>query len=421
MALRPVTRAPALPSAVGSDPHASPWQSVRHHAATRGDDVAMLVPAGEHLREVTWAELARDAERAGAGLIRSGLRADQIVLSLLPGHARPELELALRVMGAVVIQVAAQCSPEDVARELVDVDVRLVIAEDATDLHRLHGLSFPSAQLFALDGGRGWERLLQLGAERLAMDPGAVSRIDQVIDQREAGARLLRQGQTLGRIAPGLELAEGVIPSGGVSVLLGDLSDPHVQLVRAAHVVAGGTLVHVADSAQLEDVLARVTAQVLAMGDDADDVLAHMVERASVPSPRARWMRRRVEAVVPPRPQRGAVPAMVVAPRVSDPVRAGLEGLGATVSLLPVLEIVAADLPVPPPVVRGDATHLPRRSRRAPDREFQLSVPTPHATGESAQTDEPDASAFELPSLPLFGGESFLDRLLIAQSRGGPA
>ena len=70
----------------------------------------------------------------------------------------------------------------------------------------------------------------------------------------------------------------------------------------------------------------------------------------------------------------------------------------------------ALDLPVPPPVVMGDPSTLPRRARRDPGRDFQFE------TERAPQFDESEGSAFVLPSLPLFGGESFLYKLLLARA-----
>lgn len=76
-------------------------------------------------------------------------------------------------------------------------------------------------------------------------------------------------------------------------------------------------------------------------------------------------------------------------------------------------DLQPADLPVPPLVVMGNAADLPRRSRNDPGRDFQLE------TDRDPQFDEPEESAFVLPSLPLFGGESFLDKLLRSQALEG--
>jgi len=101
----------------------------------------------------------------------------------------------------------------------------------------------------------------------------------------------------------------------------------------------------------------------------------------------------------------------VVAADVPDVVRKAFTASGARVSGTGTPVLLPADLPVPPPVVLGDAADLPRRARREPAREFQLETER-----ETAQP-EPDESAFVLPSLSLIGGESFLDKLLLAKAR----
>ena len=91
--------------------------------------------------------------------------------------------------------------------------------------------------------------------------------------------------------------------------------------------------------------------------------------------------------------------------------RAVLAAAGIEVLELAAVALADPDLPVPPPVVMGRVADLPRRSREEPGEEFRLVVDRPQAPAGD------DESAFELPSLPLFGGESFLDKLLLARAR----
>lgn len=409
-----VTRASALPTGtVDATGPASPYRLVHEHARTRGDDVAYVVGAGDAREPRTWAQVALVVERAGAGLVRSGLRVDQVVVSLLPaGHAWPELDLALRAIGAVVVQVAADATAEDLVRELEGVDVRLVVAEAEADLHRLDGLTFRSAEMFALDGGRGWDRLLALGAERLTMDPDAVARADRVVDPALAGPRLLRARAPLARVAPppgpGLDLA-----GDAVVVLVGDAADATVQLVREAHLAAGCTLRHVADDADLAVELTELGPSVLALSAAAAAVLpAHLDAVPAQAWSRRRSGRARAHDDGALRAWLGGHLEKVVAAELPDRVARGLAEVGVTPWAL-TADLLAADLPVPPPVLVGDASTLPRRSRQEPGRDFRFDDDREPVAAQGEPT------AFELPSLPLFGGESFLDKLLMKQALEG--
>ncbi len=409
MAYIPVTRAPALPTgAVDAQGTSSQFRTVQEHARTRGDDIAYVVQAGDERAYRTWTEVAHTVEVAGAGLVRSGLRTDQVVVSLLPaGHAWPELDLALQAIGAVVVHVSAGAATADLARGLEGVDVRLVVAEDEADLRRLHGLTFGSAEMFALAGGRGWDRLLTLGAERLTMDPDAVARADRVVDPSLAGPRLLRAGAPLARV--GADSGPVLAPD-AVVVLVGDVADATVQLVREAHVAAGCTLRHLADHDRLAEELADLGPTVLAVSSDVAAWLPGVLEA----SPARQLLRRRsgrsrgtdLSAL---RAWLGGHLELLVADDVPDRVeRVVGEAGGRTWG--PAAELLPADLPVPPPVIIGDASTLPRRSRREPGREFQFD------NDREPRSPAPEPSAFALPSLPLFGGESYLDKLLLAQA-----
>ena len=414
MAYIPVTRAPALPtSAPGATDTAgatSPFRTVQEHARTRGDDIAYVVRVGEERDYRTWAQVAHAVERAGAGLVRSGLRADQVVVSLLPaGHAWPELDLALRSIGAVVVHVSPAATADDLVRELDGVDVRLVVAEAEADLRRLSGLTFRAAEMFALDGGRGWDRLVTLGAERLTMDPDAVARADRAVDPLLSGPRLLGPGAAMGRTARAADQGLVLAPD-AVVVLVGDVADATVQLVREAHVAAGCTLRHLPDDTGLAAELVALGPTVLAVSADAAAGLPAVLEASPARVLlRRRTARTRSHDVAALRTWLGGHLEQVVAVDLPDRVARVVAELGA-VPLAPVVDLLPADLPVPPPVLVGDASTLPRRSRQDPGRDFQFD------NDRRSGAPEPESSAFALPSLPLFGGESFLDKLLMAQS-----
>lgn len=399
MPLVPQVRASALPSGHVPVLPPSPWRLLHALAESRARDVAYVV-AGEAR---TWAEVAQTVERAAAGLVRSGLRADQVVVSLLPSaHARPELEIALRAIGAVVVHLAPGIEGDDLARAMADVDVRLVLTPDEAELERLSGLTFRSAEMFAVDESR-WERLLTLGAERLRMDPDVVSRVDRGVEPDGTAARLVTMDGALGRVPAS---ALPVHPDVGATIVVGDDADPLVQAALDVHVSSGGTLVRLSAVDALPAVLAEVRPTCLVLGHLAADALPGLAPAV----PAARRLR-------PGRPRNadvlrawaGGNLTSVIVDRPARAVEDLLSGVDVPVRVVPV-DLLPADLPAPLPVLLGDAADLPRRSRQDPGRDFQLDI-------DRASPGAPDESAFELPSLPLFGGESFLDKLLIAQAK----
>jgi hypothetical protein len=408
MALVQQPRASALPSGPQPLLPPSPLRRLAALAEHRPDDPALLVSTGSGFESRSWSEVERTVHCAGAGLLRSGLRPDQVVLSLLPpAHAHPELEIALRAIGAVVIHVSPDAGPDDLAQQLVGVDVRLVVSQTESDLDRLAGLTFRSAEMFALDG---WTRLLALGAERLTMDPDAVSRVDRMVDPDGAVSRLLRPGLPLVRVTPGA--GESVeLPGSGVMLLVGDHADPFVQLVADAHLAAGGTLARVAGPADLPHALPEVLPTALLLSAAAAEELPALLTRVTVPEARRlRVTRSRATGSDALRAWFGSRLSLVLVPARTDALAGVANEVGAELVVLEVGDVAAPDLPLPPPVVIGDASTLPRRSRRDPGREFTFK------TDQVPQFDESEGSAFVLPSLPLFGGESFLDKLLLARA-----
>lgn len=364
-----VTRASALPGAAGTPSGTpsgdTPYGRLVGHAGTHGDASAHVVRTDGRSVTRTWSEVADTVQAAAAGLVRSGLRADQVVVSLLPAaHEHPELDLALRIIGAVVVHVAPDVTTDDLLAGLGGAPVRLVVADTEADLERLQGLTFPHAQLFTVDGGRGWQHLLELGAERLRMDPDLVERLDRVVDPAAATPRLLAPRHGFVRLTGGEPVRLG---PDAVAVVVGHESDPVVQHVTDAHLASGCTLVRLPHGAPLARVVAQHAPTVLGL-------------------------------------------AAGVGGALTAAVRVGLDELGTQVVAADAVRLEAATLPLPPPVLMGDPADLPRRARRDPGREFQLDNDREPAPAP----DEP--SAFQLPSLPLFGGESFLDKLLLSRA-----
>jgi hypothetical protein len=406
----PVARAQALPGRVTPSVHASAWQAVSRHARDRADDVAYVVASSEGLIPRTWAEVSRQVERAAAGLVRSGLRVDQVVVSLLPAdHAHPELDLALRTVGAVVVHVGPDAGPDDLARDLAAADVRLLVAEGAEDVARLDGVPLPRAELFTIDGGRGWARLLELGAERLVMDPEVVQRADGIVDPAGAEPRLLAGTTPLGRV-PEEPLRPGVLDPRAVALVAGDPADPLLHAVREAHLQAGFTLCVVQAPGRLAEVAAHVHPSVLVVPERSADALPRVLDSLAPTAPRARRSRgwRSGSGRTSGHASSGGRGPVVVTPAPSEEVRARVAELGGAVEAVRLAGLRPADLPQPLPVVMGDGALLPRRSRRSPGDDFGLRLEP-----------EVDASAF-LPSLPLMSGESFLDQLLLSRARQAP-
>jgi AMP-binding enzyme len=406
----PVARAQALPGRSAAPVRASAWQAVARHARDRADDVAYVLaePSGPVPR--TWAEVADAVERAAAGLVRSGLRVDQVVVSLLPSdHAHPELDLALRTVGAVVVHVGPDAGADDLARELAGVDVRLVVAEGADDVARLDGIPLSRAELFTLDGGRGWARLLELGAERLVMDPEVVQRADSIVDPDGAEPRFFSGTTPLVR-APRTSLRDGVFDPRALALVAGGPADPLLHVVRETHLSVGFTLCVVQDADRLRDVAAHTRPTVLVVPEQRAEVLPGVLAVLAPPTPTPRRSRgwRSGAGRTAGSAASAARGPLVVTPAPSEEVRASVAALGGAVEVADLADPRPADLPEPPPVVMGDPTLLPRRARRSPGDDFGLRLEP-----------EVDASAF-LPSLPLMSGESFLDQLLLSRARQAP-
>jgi hypothetical protein len=407
MPVLPSERAAALPTGEQQQLPPSQLRRLRALAAAHPDEVAVVVATASGPERRTWSQVEVTVEQAAAGLLRSGMRADQVVLSLLPAaHAHPELDLALRAIGAVVVHVAPDATPEDLVRELGAVDVRLVLVDDESRLERLVGLQLRAAAMF--ETRTGWDRLLDLGAERLRMDPDAVTRVDRVVDPDGTAARVLRREVAMRRVAPAA--ASNAPGTGEVTLLVGHDAEPLVHAVRDAHLVGGGALGRLPDATDIADALAYLRPTTLVVAPDAVDGLRGLVP-APANEPRRLLPRSRTPDVEPLRPWFGGRLVRVVATGLPTEVDELLRGLGIDVVVPPAVEVLPAELPVPPPVLVGDVADLPRRSRQDPGTDFRLR------TDVALVGDEPEETAFVLPSLPLFGGESFLDKLLIEQAR----
>lgn len=317
----------------------SPWSWLTRHAAERGDDVAYVVGPGAG-RTLTWTEVRDAVALVVGGLLESGLRPGDVVVSLLPaGHDRPELDLALRTMGAVVVHVSPRAGADEVRRELEVLDVRLVLVERSGDLARVRGADLDATDVLVPSDGPGWRRLLGWGAERLAADPELVSRVEAGVDRSTTGPRLLRPGARLGRVVPGVEIAGGhgpdLMPYDAVVLLVGEASDPFVHAVGDAHLAAGSTLVRVGDPHRMAGAIARHRPSVVALSAEGSTPLDEVV---------VAWLwllpRRRPEAepetdLAARRAFGGSMTTFVV-PTISDFLLDMVDELGLPVTLIEV-------------------------------------------------------------------------------------
>lgn len=414
-----VARAHALPVREATAPR-TPWQTLTTHARDRGSEAAFLVVSARGCERRTWADVAVTVELAVAGLVRSGLRSGQVVVSLLAaGHRHPELDLALRVLGAVVVHVSPAASAEDLRRSLAGVEVRLVLVETSNDIARLQGVLLGRPEVFVVDEASGWDSLLLLGAERLQMDPSLAERCDRSTDAGAADARLLSEGAPLGRLPKTAAPRAGVFTPSAITLAVGHLSDPMVQMVCEAHWAIGFALCLVTDPAAAPRAVAAAGASVVVLSTPTVEVLDR-VFAAARPARRTRSSRNHSAGTTRAgklRAGRQSRAPLIVAGRLTEPARLATAAASAVVELVEIGVLASADLPRPPPAVVGDASQLPRRSRRGPGTDFELHVQSTRAPESAASTlPAPRGSSASLPSLPLMSGESFLDKLLLSRA-----
>lgn len=407
----PTAGAGAVPGRGSLERRAPAWSALAEHSRRRGPRTARVVLDGERLVAHSWAESAQEVEQAAAGLVRSGLRVDQVVVSLVaPGHHVGDIDLALHAAGAVVVHVDPHASSEHLARELGGVDVRLVVVDAVESLDRLGSLPLPGAELFALDSGRGWARLLELGSERLKMDPDAVARAGRTVRSVATEPRLLAAGRGLGRVPAHVLFGAHGLTEEDVVLVASAAADLSRHAARAEHLRSGAALCELPDGADVLAALEQLQPTVLVLDQAATAEIARHADAHGQRQRRGLLRRSPAGDARPP----GALRVRLVAtPTTADDELAWMRRAGIDVVAPPELPLLVPDLPVPPPVIIGDARDLPRRSRGAPGKDFVWAVDrgAVHATPPG-----PDDTAFVLPSLPLFGGESYLDRLLLARA-----
>lgn len=376
-------RAQALPGGQGPDLGPSPYRSLARLAAERGGDPAVLARDAAGWSARTWVQVHDEVVRATAGLVRLGLHLDQVVVAVLPpGQAWPDLELAVRAAGAVLVQVSPSVPAAEVARLLGDVDVRLVVTDGAaTDgpPEALAGLSLDRALRLDLDGGAGWRRLQEQGAERLVMDPDVVTRTEAMVDPDDTVPRALvatADGAVVGRhdADPGPDAA---LATTDVVLLAGDPDDPFVRRVLHQHLQLGFTLARVAGGDELLAALAEVDPTVVALDDPSAEQLVDRLREDGPAAGGAESCGRLTGVLLAGLPRVPAAGSGV----------SGMPGLptmpGLVVTELPSTPMGEARLPVRRPDVQGDAATLPRRMRASRDSAFGSE-----AAG-AAQLDEP--------------------------------
>jgi hypothetical protein len=362
---RLLARAQALPVGDRPDPGPSPFRSLARLAAERGADPALLRTVDDDLGDHhdgrgvrTWAEVHDGVVRAAAGLVRLGLHPDQVVVTALPpAQAWPDLELAVRATGAVLVHVSPSVPAADVARLLEEVEVRLVVTDGGTAPDPLAGLTLDRALRLDLDGGEGWRRLRQLGAERLVMDPDVVTRTEAMVDPEDTVPRVLvatEDGAAVGRHDAG-PVPDAALSPTDVVLLAGSADDPFVRRVLHQHVQLGFALAWVDGDDELPAVLDRVDPTVLALDDPSARLLADRLRDAGPAACAGRACTRLTGVLLAGLPR---VPAAVVA------------APGVVITELPSAPMGEARLPVRPPVVQGDAAGLPRRMRASRDSAF---------------------------------------------------
>lgn len=332
-----IARASALPGAPPVLPP-SPFRHLVRHATERPDGIArMSVTAHGAWESSTWADVRLDVERAAAGLVRRGLRPDQVVVSVVQSERHlAEVELAVRATGAVLVSLAPETRHADLVRLLRDTHVRLVIADTETDLVRLGGARPERAELLLLEGGAGWRRLQEYGAERLVMDPDAVTRTEAMVAPEDTVPRRIvhaPNGDAVMCVPPSPAALSEQLSAQDVVLVSGSPGDPFVLQVYDAQLAAGAAVAFAPVGTDLSAALAAVRPTVVAIDDSGAAALGEQLHTST----EARVLR-------------------LARPDVAAP------------------SLVPAGLPARPVVRQGDGSSLTRRQRAAPPSAFALAV-----------------------------------------------
>src|SRR6185437_6852459 len=183
---------------------------LRQAAETSGDAWAYSDEAGSGggWRSLTWSQVRQRVLEVAAGFAALGLAPGERVALMLPNRSEHVLaDLGAVHAGGLGVTLYATLAPEQIAYVAADCDARIAVLDGAAELarwqpvlDRLPGLATiivrdPSA---CPAGGRymTWDRLVALGRDRLAADPGEITARMAAIKPGDPLALLYTSGTT---------------------------------------------------------------------------------------------------------------------------------------------------------------------------------------------------------------------------------
>ena len=264
--------------------HPSPLVRLERHARERALEVAVVERSGDGWASLTWNELYRRVIDGAAGMIEAGVSPGHVVVVRVPTGARQvELELAVRVAGAVPLLLPEHMDVDEVGRLLDGIEVRLVIVDDAGRLELLRAASLLDAQLFECDD-RSWERLRAMGLERRKRQPDLLPWVDRARTDAASGAvlGLPREKAQAWLFRPESSGMLSDLRGDDVVLLTGEATDRFTTVVRDAHLTSGCLLAWVETPADLEAALAHVSPTHLLLDHTTAKVLEELVEAGRV-------------------------------------------------------------------------------------------------------------------------------------------
>lgn len=262
----------------------SPLARLERHARERALEVALVERAGDGWSRLTWNELYRRVIDGAAGMIEAGVNPGQVVVLRVPTGARQvELELAVRVAGAVPLLLPEHMDPAEVGRLLDEVEVRLVVVDQESRLALLRQAALLDAQLFECDD-RSWERLRAMGLDRRKRQPDLLAWVDRARSDAPSGAvlGLTREKSHAWLFRPESSGLLSDLRPDDVVLLTGEATDRFTTVVRDAHLGAGCLLAWVEGPDQLEAALAHVRPTHVLLDHTAARVLEDLVEAGTV-------------------------------------------------------------------------------------------------------------------------------------------
>ncbi|RIK75837.1 MAG: hypothetical protein DCC67_14745, partial [Planctomycetota bacterium] len=134
-------------------------------AETSPSRVALLLPGGDAVREVTWEQLTHDVLRMAAYLRRSGVeRADRVVLWSDNRYEWIVIDLAILLLGAVHVPLHGSLSPPAAAAQIAHAEPKMVIVSSeamVAGLQRHTGGLALQRPIEVIEGGCEWLPLLE--------------------------------------------------------------------------------------------------------------------------------------------------------------------------------------------------------------------------------------------------------------------